>query len=168
MSLEPFAMSLRSKYNVKPGRGRKRFNKMLEIGVGLLIVFTLAGFFVSGFNFLALAGLSIPILILLRYRDRLENREHCVFCVAEVTLNSVQMEIKYLNIEKSLGSRHVTFLYKDIQTLEYSQEHSCLRITGKSDGTFGQHYLFVDRESEHSFLFKVKLYSQMDIVYMTS
>lgn len=168
MSLEPVTFSLRSKYNIKPGRGRKSFNKMLEIGVGLLVVITIAGFFVSGFNFVTLAGLSIPILIILRYRNRLTNREHYVFCIAEVTLTSAQIEIRYLNAQhrKARSPRNVTFLYNDIHSLEYSKEFSCLRITGMIDGMIAQHLLFVDRESEHSFLFKVKLYSNMDIAYV--
>ena len=168
MRLEPVTLSLRSKYNIKPGRGRKSFNRMLEIGVVLLVVITIAGFFVSGFNFLALAGLSIPIVILLRYRNRPLNREHYVFCIAEVTLTAAQIEIRYLNAQhkKARGPQNVTFLYEDIHSLEYSKEFSCLRITGMIDGTITEHLLFVDCQSEHSFLFKVKLYSHMDIVYV--
>lgn len=143
-------LMIRSKVLKQPRKSRRIFIVLLRISVVFLILSSIIGFFVSGFQFSKLLGIFLPAMVLDRFMSMVGSKPYFEHVLAEILFSDSEMNIKYQALEKR-RTTDVQVPYEQISKVEYSRQQSCYKLTfdseisGTSNGTY--HLLYMEPAS---------------------
>lgn len=121
-------MMIRSKVLKQPRKSRRIFIVLLRISVVFLILSSIIGFFVSGFQISILLGIFMPAMVLDRFMSLEGSKPYFENALAEILFSDSEMNIKYQTLEKC-SVMNVQVPFEQIAKVEYSRQESCYKLT---------------------------------------
>lgn len=157
---------MKSKMYIPPSKGSHVLVVILNICLIVVVLTSLFAILMNGINMSSVGIILISVFVVASLKRKKQDKDEYEFCYVELDFEPEALQIVYLDPNQHNTDRErketVTFLYRDITTLEYSDQLEGLRICGsgqkraltskKKETQIEEHLLYVDPEKKEALL----------------